>query len=105
MFEGVLVAGGEAQYGAEGGDHLDFRGGVFNGRVTGKEDIHHHYYGARRLAAGWPHQVGVIPPRAGCFQTRAEVVRLREVLTGGRAAVLVGQDTVGGQVLAGMGGV
>ncbi|MFD3586296.1 tetratricopeptide repeat protein, partial [Streptomyces sp. NPDC058683] len=47
----------------------------------------------------------MIPPRAGCFQTRAEVFRLREKLTGGQAAVLVGQDTVRGQVLAGMGGV
>ncbi|MFF4572192.1 tetratricopeptide repeat protein [Streptomyces sp. NPDC001410] len=104
VFEGVLVAGGEAQYGAEGGDHVDFRDGVFNGPVTAKGD-HHHYYGARRARAAWPHQVGVIPPRAGCFQTRAEVVRLREALTGGRAAVLVGQNTVRGQVLAGMGGV
>ncbi|MEU1406809.1 tetratricopeptide repeat protein [Streptomyces sp. NPDC005728] len=98
------MAGGEARYGAEGGDHVDFRDGVFTGPVTGKGD-HHHYYGARRAAAGWLHQVGVIPPRAGCFQTRAEVVRLSEALTGGRAAVLVGQDTVRGQVLAGMGGV
>ncbi|MFF5011981.1 tetratricopeptide repeat protein [Streptomyces sp. NPDC001165] len=105
VFEGVLVAGGEARYGAEGGDHVDFRGGSFNGPVTGKGDHHHHYYGARRPTVVWPHQVGVIPPRAGCFQTRAEVVRLREALTGGRAAVLVGQDTVHGQVLAGMGGV
>ncbi|MFF4044985.1 FxSxx-COOH system tetratricopeptide repeat protein [Streptomyces sp. NPDC001816] len=100
------MAGGEAQYGAEGGDHVDFSSGVFTGPVTGKADIHnHHYYGARRPTAVWPHQVGVIPPRAGCFQTRAEVVRLREALTGGQAAVLVGQDTVRGQVLAGMGGV
>ncbi|TVZ86623.1 tetratricopeptide repeat protein [Streptomyces sp. BK340] len=109
VFEGALVAGGEARYGAEGGDHVDFRRGVFTGPVTGKGDHHHgdhhHYYGARRPAAGWPHQVGVIPPRAGCFQPRAEVVRLREALAGGRAAVLVGQDTVRGQVLAGMGGV
>ncbi|WP_257033425.1 FxSxx-COOH system tetratricopeptide repeat protein [Streptomyces sp. Ag109_G2-15] len=104
VFEGALVAGGEARYGADGGDHVDFRGGLFTGPVTGK-DIHHHYYGTRRPTAVWPHQVGVIPPRAGCFQTRAEVVRLREALTGGQAAVLVGQDTVHGQVLAGMGGV
>ncbi|MGW2747449.1 hypothetical protein [Streptomyces sp. NPDC001450] len=83
---------------------IDFRHSVCTGPVTGKAD-HHHYYGARRPAAAWPHQVGVIPPRAGCFQTRAEVVRLREALTGGRAAVLVGQDTAHGQVLAGMGGV
>ncbi|MFI8238845.1 tetratricopeptide repeat protein, partial [Streptomyces sp. NPDC085866] len=98
------MAGGEAQYGADGGDHVDFRGGVFTGPVTGKGD-HNHYYGTLRPAAVWPHQVGVMPPRAGCFQTRAEVVRLREALTGGQAAVLVGQDTVHGQVLAGMGGV
>ncbi|WP_261386927.1 tetratricopeptide repeat protein, partial [Streptomyces sp. BK340] len=103
VFEGALVAGGEAQYGADGGDHVDFRDGSFNGPVAGKVD--NHFYGARRPAAGWPHQVGVIPPRAACFQTRAEVVRLREALTGGQAAVLVGQDTVHGQVLAGMGGV
>ncbi|MFF5013503.1 FxSxx-COOH system tetratricopeptide repeat protein [Streptomyces sp. NPDC001165] len=105
VFEGVLVAGGEARYGAGGGDHVDFRDGVFTGPVTGKGDHHHYYYGAQRPRAVWPHQVGVIPPRAGCFQTRAEAVRLREALTGGRAAVLVGQDTVRGQVLAGMGGV
>ncbi|MEU1408537.1 tetratricopeptide repeat protein [Streptomyces sp. NPDC005728] len=104
VFEGALVAGGEAQYGADGGDHVDFRGGLFSGPVTGKGD-HHHYYGARRPPAAWPHQVGVIPPRAGSFQTRAEVVRLREALAGGQAAVLVGQDTVRGQVLSGMGGV
>ncbi|MFI2761239.1 hypothetical protein ACH5A3_20585 [Streptomyces echinatus] len=96
VFEGALVAGGEARYGAEGGDHVDFHGGVFTGPVTGKGD-HHHYYGSRGTAAVWPHQVGVIPPRAGCFQTRAEVVRLREALAGGQAAVLVGQDMVRGQ--------
>ncbi|MCL8013859.1 tetratricopeptide repeat protein [Streptomyces sp. AS02] len=79
---------------------------MFTGPVTGKADHHHHYYGAQqRPAVAWPHQVGVIPPRAGCFQSRAEVVRLREALTGGQAAVLVGQDMVRGQVLAGMGGV
>ncbi|WP_268254406.1 NB-ARC domain-containing protein, partial [Streptomyces capoamus] len=77
---------------------------MFTGPVTGKGD-HYHYYGTRRPGAVWPHQVGVIPPRAGCFQARAEVVRLREALTGGQAAVLVGQDTVHGQVLTGMGGV
>ncbi|MFD8392686.1 hypothetical protein ACFV2N_26665 [Streptomyces sp. NPDC059680] len=70
---------GEAQYGADGGDHVDFRGGVFTGPVAGK-DIHHHYYGTRRPTDAWPHQEGVIPPRACCFQTRAEVFRLREAL-------------------------
>ncbi|MGW7386871.1 tetratricopeptide repeat protein [Streptomyces sp. NPDC054794] len=47
----------------------------------------------------------MIPPRAGCFQDRAEKVRLPGALTGEQAAVLVGQDTVRGLVLAGIGGV
>jgi hypothetical protein len=103
VFQGVVVTDKEARYGADSGDHVDFRGGLFAGPVTGKE-VHHHY-GARRPPVVWPHQVGVIPPRAGCFQARAEVFRLRKELTGGQAAILVGQDTVRGQVLAGMGGV
>ncbi|WP_250399922.1 tetratricopeptide repeat protein [Streptomyces cellostaticus] len=48
--------------------------------------------------APWPHQVGLIPARANCFQDRAEVERLRQALVGGGTAVV-------GQVLAGMGGV
>ncbi|WP_265560307.1 FxSxx-COOH system tetratricopeptide repeat protein [Streptomyces hygroscopicus] len=40
----------------------------------------------------------MIPPRAQCFQDRAEVARLRTALAGGGTAVI-------GQVLAGMGGV
>ncbi|MFG3291585.1 NB-ARC domain-containing protein [Streptomyces sp. NPDC048179] len=103
VFEGVVMTDGEAKDSAGDGDHVDFRGGSFAGPVTGKEV--HHRYGARRPAVVWPHQVGVIPPRAGCFQARAEAFRLREELTGGQAAVLMGQDTVRGQVLAGMGGV
>ncbi|WP_308407500.1 tetratricopeptide repeat protein [Streptomyces olivochromogenes] len=86
------------------GDHVVFSDGTFHGPVLGKGTQHNHY-GASRPPAEWPHQVGVIPPRACSFQDRAETVRLRGALTGGQAAVLVGQNTVRGQVLSGMGGV
>lgn len=56
------------------------------------------YQAAARHAVSWPHQVGVIPRRAGSFQDRAEVHRLRSAVEGGGTAVLC-------QVLAGMGGV
>ncbi|MFE9574063.1 tetratricopeptide repeat protein [Streptomyces sp. NPDC006692] len=59
-----------------------------------------------------PRQVGVIPPRAGAFQDRAERARLRRAVAGGGTAVL-GQVTAAqgvqdpdrGQMLSGMGGV
>ncbi|MGW2938989.1 FxSxx-COOH system tetratricopeptide repeat protein [Streptomyces sp. NPDC001156] len=47
----------------------------------------------------------MIPPRADCFQDRAEAARLHQALARVDTAVLVGQDTVRGQVLTGMGGV
>lgn len=53
---------------------------------------------APREPAPWPHQVGVIPPRARSFQHRAEAERLRVTVDGGGTAVL-------GQILTGMGGV
>lgn len=56
------------------------------------------YQAAARHAVSWPHQVGVIPRRAGSFQDRAEVQQLRSAVEGGGTAVLC-------QVLAGMGGV
>ncbi|MGW3957446.1 FxSxx-COOH system tetratricopeptide repeat protein [Streptomyces sp. NPDC004752] len=90
--------------GGTAGDHLDFRGSVFTGPVLGRGEQHIHY-GPPRSTATWPHQVGAIPATAGCFQHRAEAARLREALTGGEDAVLVGQDTVHGRVLTGMGGV
>ncbi|MFF3676265.1 hypothetical protein ACFYYS_20140 [Streptomyces sp. NPDC002120] len=46
----------------------------------------------------WPHQVGVIPRRADCFQHRQAVDEVRMTLADAGTAVL-------GQVLAGMGGV
>ncbi|MFI9244813.1 NB-ARC domain-containing protein [Streptomyces sp. NPDC053086] len=85
-----------------GGDHVDFHDSVFTGPVVGKQHIHHH---PPRPPASWPHQVGTLPAAAGFFQERGEAGRLRDALTVGGEAVLVGQGTAHGQVLAGMGGV
>ncbi|MER8046431.1 hypothetical protein [Streptomyces sp. NPDC094032] len=56
-----------------------------------------HQRGPQEPAA-WPHQVGVVPPRAQSFQHRVEADRLRTVVQRGGLAVLC-------QVLTGMGGV
>ncbi|MGI5365150.1 FxSxx-COOH system tetratricopeptide repeat protein [Streptomyces iakyrus] len=48
--------------------------------------------------AAWPHQVGVIPPKARSFQHRPERDRLRTAVAQGGTAVL-------SQMLTGMGGV
>ena len=53
---------------------------------------------APRERAPWPHQVGVLPPRALSFQHRAEVDQLRAAVDSGGTAVL-------SQVLTGTGGV
>ncbi|MGW2410352.1 tetratricopeptide repeat protein [Streptomyces sp. NPDC001739] len=53
---------------------------------------------APRTPAAWPHQVGVLPPRALSFQHRAEVDQLRTAVDSGGTAVL-------SQVLTGAGGV
>ncbi|MGX1542437.1 FxSxx-COOH system tetratricopeptide repeat protein [Streptomyces adustus] len=81
---------------------MDFRDGHFAGPVVG---VQNNYPTVSRARADLPHQVGVIPPRAGSFQARAEADRLHRALGRGEVAVLVGQDAVGGDVLVGMGGV
>ncbi|WP_268239963.1 NB-ARC domain-containing protein, partial [Streptomyces fuscichromogenes] len=91
MTEGTRQSGD-----AVAGDHVDFRDSVFHGPVLGK-GVQHVYVGPQ-VRAVWPCQVGVVPGRAGCFQDRAEVARLRQALAGGGTAVV-------GQVLAGMSGV
>ncbi|MFD7550569.1 tetratricopeptide repeat protein [Streptomyces sp. NPDC059816] len=78
-------------------------GNTFHGPaaiVTGPYGVqrNHFHPASPRPAAPWPHQVGLIPPRAQSFQERAQGVRLREALQGGGTAVLC-------QVLTGMGGV
>ncbi len=85
-------------------------GDTFNGPTAEQHGDHGHqtnnYYNGSRPPARWPHQVGVIPPRAECFQDRAEMARLQQVLEGGGTAVVgpAGRALVGG-VLAGLGGV
>ncbi|MEV8403842.1 NB-ARC domain-containing protein [Streptomyces niveus] len=53
---------------------------------------------APRTPAAWPHQVGVLPPRALSLQHRAEAVQLRTAIDSGGPAML-------SKVLTGTGGV
>ncbi|KUJ70561.1 ATP-binding protein, partial [Streptomyces albus subsp. albus] len=53
---------------------------------------------APRTPAAWPHQVGLLPPRALSFQHRSEAGQLRAAVDSGGTAVLT-------QVLTGTGGV
>ncbi|MFE7574609.1 tetratricopeptide repeat protein [Streptomyces sp. NPDC057521] len=53
-----------------------------------------------RDPAPWPHQVGLVPPRALSFQPRAELDRLKEAVAGGGTAVLTGMGGVGKTQLA-----
>ncbi|WP_256727118.1 tetratricopeptide repeat protein [Streptomyces acidiscabies] len=103
LVEQVRAAGAGAD--AVAGDHVDFRSGAFDGPVLGK-GTQNIYVGSSRRPGGLPHQVGVIPSRAGCFQDRAEAVRLASALVGGGTTVVGSADGVmTGGVLAGMGGV
>ncbi|WP_236670087.1 tetratricopeptide repeat protein [Streptomyces antimycoticus] len=56
------------------------------------------YYAAPRSSVTWPHQVGVLPRRADCFQDRAAAEQLQQAVADGSAAARC-------QVLVGMGGV
>ncbi|MFG3134652.1 tetratricopeptide repeat protein [Streptomyces sp. NPDC048211] len=53
-----------------------------------------------REPAAWPHQVGLVPPRALSFQPRTELERLKEAVEGGGTAVLTGMGGVGKTQLA-----
>ncbi|WP_369265234.1 tetratricopeptide repeat protein [Streptomyces sp. R35] len=67
---------------------------------------HNHFHSAPPARAAWPHQVGVLPPRAGCFQDRAEAARLQQMLAGGGTTVVgPARPVLPGGVLAGLGGV
>ncbi|MCW2144252.1 hypothetical protein BXY51_008858 [Actinoplanes cyaneus] len=56
-----------------------------------------NYHGAPP-AVSWPHQVGVVPPRAASYQSRTEAAHLAAALKAGRTAVLT-------QILSGLGGI
>ncbi|GHI04255.1 FxSxx-COOH system tetratricopeptide repeat protein [Streptomyces cellostaticus] len=92
---------GTAEARVGGGDVVDFRNGTFYGPVAGK--IQHDHYEAPRPAATWPHQVGTIPPQAGCFQDRAEAARLTTALAAEGTAVVT--ETAPADVVVGLGGV
>ncbi|MFF5475436.1 FxSxx-COOH system tetratricopeptide repeat protein [Streptomyces achromogenes] len=87
-------------------------GDAFYGPVAAQYGDHNQQnnYLPPRTPAAWPHQVGVIPPRAQWFQNRAETHRLAQALTAGGTAVVESTDRapelgLPGGVLAGMGGV
>ncbi|MFF5303659.1 tetratricopeptide repeat protein, partial [Streptomyces sp. NPDC013161] len=62
------------------------------------EDPPHHSHAVAPGLAVFPHQVGVLPSRAACFQDRHAARLLADAVTEGGTAVLC-------QVLGGMGGV
>lgn len=87
-----------------GSDWIDFRNATFYGTVVGTE--RHDHFQTSRLLASWPHQVGVIPSQAACFQDRAEIPGLIELFADGgsdaaaQAGVVVGLGGVGKTQLA-----
>ena len=85
-------------------------GDIYDGSTAQQRGDHNtqynQFHSARRQRAACPYQVGVIPPRAGCFLDRAEAERLRQVLaSGGTAVVGPTKSVLAGGVLAGLGGV
>ncbi|GAA1932564.1 tetratricopeptide repeat protein [Kitasatospora viridis] len=85
-------------------------GGVAAGSI-GQLDLHQHRheYAAPRGPAAWPHQVGIIPPKARWFQARTEIEHLNQLLAVDGTIVaapdLAPSEMPAGGVLAGMGGV
>ncbi|WP_406436626.1 tetratricopeptide repeat protein [Streptomyces sp. NBC_01613] len=77
-------------------------GDIYQGPTAsqrGSYNTQNNFYGQEhRAPALWPHQVGVIPSRAGSYQVRVEALRSRSAVASGSTVVL-------GQVLTGMGGV
>lgn len=81
---------GEVEVSATGGSVAAQRIGTLN----------YHAEQGRAPVVSWPQQVGVIPPKAGAFQQRAERAWLREALAEGGTAVLTGTGGVGKTQLA-----
>ncbi|MFB7211901.1 tetratricopeptide repeat protein [Streptomyces sp. NPDC056255] len=80
------------------GDAIASEGGLANTGLLVVDRFTLVQQAAPRTPAAWPHQVGLLPPRAQSFQHRAEVDRLRAAVDSGGTAVLT-------QVLTGTGGV
>ncbi|MFB7615280.1 tetratricopeptide repeat protein [Kitasatospora sp. NPDC056181] len=83
---------------------------AFTGDIAGQygdySQQHNYFHSPPRTPVRWPHQVGVLPPRADCFRDRAETAWLKTALASGGTAVVESADAVPtGGVLVGMGGV
>ncbi|WP_055587816.1 tetratricopeptide repeat protein [Peterkaempfera griseoplana] len=92
--------------------------GPFAGQYGDHNEQNNHFHAAPRTPAPWPHQVGVIPPRAQWLQDRAETRLLTRVLSeggtvgealggarGGTTSTEPARQALASGVLAGMGGV
>jgi Tetratricopeptide repeat len=85
--------------GARGGTVSDLAVGAAHGALAAGHVGQLNLYGvAFGGGVTWPHQVGVVPPRARSFQHRNLVGQVRDAVAGGGTAVL-------SQVLSGAGGV
>jgi tetratricopeptide (TPR) repeat protein len=76
-------------------------GNTFTGPTAvqaGDHNTQNVTFAAPRAPVPWPHQVGVLPRQADCFQDRGAVAALDTAVAGGGTAVLC-------QVLSGTGGV
>ncbi|MFF2641778.1 tetratricopeptide repeat protein [Streptomyces niveus] len=80
------------------GDATASEGGLANTGYLAIDSFTLVQQAAPRTPAAWPHQVGVLPPRAQSFQHRVEADQLRAAVDSGGTAVL-------SQVLTGTGGV
>ncbi|MGW6145707.1 tetratricopeptide repeat protein, partial [Streptomyces sp. NPDC055140] len=75
-------------------------GGLANTGYLAIEDFTLVQQAAPRTPAAWPHQVGVLPPRALSFQHRLEADQLRAAADGLNTQVLTGTGGVGKTQLA-----
>lgn len=53
----------------------------------------------------WPHRIGVVPQRAGCFQDRVAALDLGQAVAEGDTVVLSAPESASTRVLSGLGGV
>ena len=88
-----MAEAGNNRNGISGAVDKAFQAGVIHGDAY-QGGVHHYY--AQQVE--WPCRVGVMPPRANCFQQRDLSITLTEVMGAGSTTVL-------SQVLAGLGGV
>jgi hypothetical protein len=81
----------------------DVRASVQARDVHGDITINNNDRGKPRVA--WPHRVGVVPMRAGCFQARMATRDLKKAVAEGDTVVLTAPEPAVTRVLSGLGGV